>query len=137
MPEWTLEQLAIGVLAIIAFIILLIVIVGFKGAGNIWYSACTGEIGGEWNSSARGYENPICTIHKNSGTCLNSYPNLTIGENNYSVCIWSESAEKCVFNPSLGCSDFSQTTTPKCQDVPDCRPTNAIKHAIERLIPKT
>ncbi|MGC8885341.1 MAG: hypothetical protein ACP5JY_02885 [Candidatus Nanoarchaeia archaeon] len=136
MPEWTLEQLAVAVLVVIAFIILLVVVTGFKGLSNIWYSSCTGKIGGDWNASAKGYENPICTIYKKNDSCIIAYPNITIGDYNYSICIWSETAKACVFNPVLSCSDFSQTTVPKCQDVPDCRPTNAIKMAIERLMPK-
>ncbi|MEM2954633.1 MAG: hypothetical protein QW625_01615 [Candidatus Nanoarchaeia archaeon] len=134
MPEWTLEQLTVGVLVIIAFIILIIVLIPMKASSSFWYSGCEGKIAGDYNSSLRGYENPLCTSLVDNNSCIYTWGNITKGELSLQVCLWSENYKKCVMNPSLICDDFAASKI-ECSKVPDCRPIIGIKRAVQNLIP--
>ena len=146
MSEWTLEKLVVIVLVVVAFIILALVLTGMQVGGTFWYLGCEGNIGGT-NHTIVGnkwvYDNPRCTaITSDIGCSLSTYKNITRDNQSLPVCIWSDTPVKvagkdvnCFFNGELSCEDFSQLTSPTCQDVPDCRPVSAVKMAIERLKP--
>ena len=134
------------VLVIVAFIFLAVNIYGLKVGASFWYLGCEGDIGGINHTIAGNqwvYDNNRCTIINEPVKCsLSTYKNITRDNQNLSVCIWSDAPvnvagknTNCFFNGELSCSDFSQLTSPKCQDVPDCRPVSAIKMAVERLKP--
>jgi hypothetical protein len=148
MPTFTLERFVGVALVIVAFLILAMVLTGMTVGGSFWYLGCEGDIGGT-NHTIEGkiwvYDSPLCTnIMSDPIKCsLSTYKNITRDNQNLSVCIWTDTSVKlangkdvkCFFNGELSCADFSQLTSPRCQDVPDCQPVSAIKMAVERLKP--
>ncbi len=130
------------VLAIIGFILVAGAVVGLNMGAGFYYLGCQGKIGGN-NHTIEGkwvYDNSRCTIYTTETTCtLTSYKNIIRENENVTVCLWmpdeSETTPDCYFNGELTCDDFTQSTVPKCQDVPDCQPVSAIKAAIDRLKP--
>lgn len=108
MAKWTFEQLLVGVLAIIAFVIVVMVLTGFKFGSEFWYTAC-GEvpegprcfkIGGEAISCASaedaakyagktlaGYYSSVCNIYNEDELkCNLAFPNLTRNEQDFQFC---------------------------------------------------
>ena len=141
MTTFAMEKIVIIVLAVIGFIILASAILGLNAGASFWYVGCDGDIGGKLYAG-KGYASPRCTFVTEESACeISTYPNITREDMNISVCVW-KSPEiidgknvGCFMNPEIGCADFSQTTTPRCQDVPDCQPVSALKAAVARLKP--
>lgn len=145
MPEFTLQEFIVMIFAIVAFIILIILVFRLQSAAGLsfWYAGCEGDIGGTL-VPGHGYANPRCDWIANSTSCkFMTYKNITRANNeNLSVCVWFDTAENvggknvsCFLNTELNCEDFSQTTVPRCQDVPDCKAVSIVKVAITRLKP--
>lgn len=137
MPEFTLQRFVGAVIVIIGFILLASVLLGLKVGGEFYYLGCEGKIGGAF-VIGKGYENPRCTILTDETSCeLTAYKKIEKNDAKISVCVWKPDDDgatpNCYFNSKLSCEDFSQLTSPKCQDIPDCRPVSAIKTAITRL----
>ncbi len=88
--------------------------------------------------------NPRCESFKNFSQCVGtSYPRVARPDENLSVCLYVTNGLKvagedvsCLMNAQVVCDDFSQSTSPKCQDVPGCTPVNVIKKAIQGLNPQ-
>ena len=143
MPEFTLEKLAILILVIVAFILFASILTGFKVGTEFWYAGCDGDIGGEL-VPGKGYANPTCDIlsGKDNVTCeFATYNNITRVGENLTVCVWKDKEAvggrniTCFLNERLDCKDFSQKTSPKCQEIRDCTPVSALQVAVQRLKP--
>ena len=88
--------------------------------------------------------NPRCESFETYMQCVaTSYPIIERLDDNVSVCLYvtnkldvAGKTVNCVMNAQLSCDDFSQKTSPKCQEVPGCRPVNIIKRAIQELKPQ-
>ncbi len=136
MPAFTMEKIVEWVLVIVAFIIIVIALTGLKVGSSFYYQGCEGDIGGK-SHAVEGkfvYDNPRCTVFKTSDKCeITSYVNISQETQNVSVCLWLDNS--CYMNGELSCKDFTQLTSIKCQDVPDCKPISAIKAAVTRLKP--
>ncbi|MCX6774652.1 MAG: hypothetical protein NTY99_01015 [DPANN group archaeon] len=135
---------------------------GVRCTGNIE----TGCLGGEVNGVCKGstidqnitsaycnenakpinaISNPRCESFENYVQCVvTSYPTVKRVDENLSVCLYvtngpvdvSGKQVNCLMNAQLSCDDFTQSTTPKCQDVPGCQPVNVIKRAMQELKPQ-
>jgi hypothetical protein len=162
MPEYTLTKLMGAVLAIVAFIIIALILTALKVGGGFFYMGCEGEpegmrcsgdvvngtniyIGacGTGIKTVQAIDNSRCNIHQTYTQCVfTSYAPIKREDKNISVCLWVLSSadpamtKKCLLNSELSCDDFTQATTPKCQDVPGCRPVLAIKRIVEELKPE-
>ena len=170
MAEWTLEQILLAIIAVIALVVIAIFLSILVFGPEQFATGCEGEPEGQRcfsvgsgesravacpsaseierfrDSIAFGYDSSICNIYAgNKLACeVTSYPNITKLENlKTPVCLFVEQGRisglatetACLLNAQLSCADFSSITTPKCGDMPGCRPVNAIQQAIERIKP--
>jgi hypothetical protein len=100
---------------------------------------------GENVKPIRAISNPRCESFETYIQCVaTSYPQIIREDENLSVCLFVKNDPpniagknvSCLMNAQLVCDDFSQSTSPKCQDVPGCQPVNIIKKAIQELKPQ-
>jgi len=125
-------------------------VIGLKFGSSFYFAGCEGDIAGNLSTPViidgepkSAYANTRCTIYSTNTACSVSYKSIAIEDMNLSVCLWSDRSVniagksiQCFMNGELSCEDFSQITTQRCQDVPDCRPVSSIKAAVERLKPQ-
>jgi len=163
MPTFTLEEIVIAVLVMATFAFFILILNAEKVGGEFFYVGCEGDIEGtqclgnpigETNitvsscgtgiKTVQAIDSPRCDIYNSYTQCiLTSYAPVKQEEKNISVCLWdkdgfdvSGKVVHCFMNSELSCDDFTQLTTPKCGDVPGCRPVSAIKRAVEAIKPE-
>jgi hypothetical protein len=164
MSDWTLEEIIVGLVAVIGLVVLGIFLAGLMFGAEFYSAGCTGEIEGSRCFSIGasvvcsddaerfrdnvifGYDNPRCNIYTDRQSCeITSYPNITRQDNvEIQVCRFVESGRlsgletesACLMSALFSCADLGPATTPSCRDVPGCVPVNALKEAIARISPR-